>query len=464
MDGFPVALVLAEDKVLGCAHRLAAHVVRVHALPASRYGAAVENHHQPVVVRVAEYGFVERHRLLLVAAEEVHLDALHAYALEPAHLLLAGNGAAHYVGRALGDVVPPAAGGIPEEEVHVFRPCVARELLHPLPAYVGVPEIVYEAVAEAHCGGEVYVLHLVVVVDAGVLPEYPAPGSLAESVAVAAFVARLHHVEGYGGLDYGCEVGANGDGAPGCAARKREGRLGGAVAVVLLRHRELYAVALSLAVFAQSGAAVPAVHAGLADQGPACARNLEKAGEGVAVAEFGLLVHQGTRLVVFFVARLGAFPAHHRVALRAEVGGGAGREVEGGLLTHHPDAACPVVLEDIVAEGDIIVADVPFYVERVAVRGLAVEQGSAGIALHAALLDAVEAVVDPDVLRLCGLEGKLAEIAEVARQAEGGRGEEGLSVIFDAVKQAGVFALLNLDEQSPVGAAEACDQSQQERE
>ena len=78
IECFVVAEMLVENHILGCQHGLATHIVGIHALPAARQRTTVEDDHQPVVVGIAQDGLVKAHRLLLVAAEEVHLDALHA--------------------------------------------------------------------------------------------------------------------------------------------------------------------------------------------------------------------------------------------------------------------------------------------------------------------------------------------------------------------------------------------------
>src|SRR5574344_232070 len=104
-----IAVLLTENEVLGCEHRFAADIVGVHSLPAAGDGAAMEDHHQGVVVGIAEDVFIKAHCLLLVASEEVNLDSLDAYAFKPAHLLFPRYGLAHDIGRTLNNVVPPAA-------------------------------------------------------------------------------------------------------------------------------------------------------------------------------------------------------------------------------------------------------------------------------------------------------------------------------------------------------------------
>ena len=54
---------------------------------------------------------------------------------------------------------------------------VFNELLDAFATNVGVPPVVDKHVLVAHCSGEVDEFHLVVIVDAVVLPQNPAPCS-----------------------------------------------------------------------------------------------------------------------------------------------------------------------------------------------------------------------------------------------------------------------------------------------
>ena len=110
---FLTGVVVAEEHILGGQHSLAAHEVGVHTLPSTRQGAAVENHLQSVTVGIREDILVELHGLLLVATEEVYLDAPHAYTLHPFHLALAGHGGIHAVAWSLRGIVPEAVTVVP---------------------------------------------------------------------------------------------------------------------------------------------------------------------------------------------------------------------------------------------------------------------------------------------------------------------------------------------------------------
>ena len=83
--------VLVEYQVFRSQYSLTAHIVRIHAFPAAWDGTAMEDYHQAVFVGISQNIFIQAHHLLLVTAEEVHLQALHAALLQPFHLFLASN-------------------------------------------------------------------------------------------------------------------------------------------------------------------------------------------------------------------------------------------------------------------------------------------------------------------------------------------------------------------------------------
>ena len=66
---------LSEVEVLRSQHSLGSHEVRIHPLPATGQRTAVEDHLNAEVIGVGKNILIELHHLLLVAAEEVHLDA-----------------------------------------------------------------------------------------------------------------------------------------------------------------------------------------------------------------------------------------------------------------------------------------------------------------------------------------------------------------------------------------------------
>ena len=70
----------------------------------------MEDDLQTMAVTVGENVLIEFHHLLLVAAEEVHLDTGHTDLLHPCHLTLTGNRGAHAVVGSLRGIVPGAVG------------------------------------------------------------------------------------------------------------------------------------------------------------------------------------------------------------------------------------------------------------------------------------------------------------------------------------------------------------------
>ena len=80
----------------------------------------MEDHLQTVTVAVGEDVLIEFHHLLLVTAEEVHLDTGHADLLHPCHLTLTGDRSAHAVVRSLRGIVPGAVGVVPQQQAHTL--------------------------------------------------------------------------------------------------------------------------------------------------------------------------------------------------------------------------------------------------------------------------------------------------------------------------------------------------------
>ena len=73
----------------------------------------MEDDLKAIVVGIAEDIPIKLQRLLLVAAEEVHLDGFHTDALHPCHIALAANRIVHHVARALRRIVCRAVAVIP---------------------------------------------------------------------------------------------------------------------------------------------------------------------------------------------------------------------------------------------------------------------------------------------------------------------------------------------------------------
>ncbi|CDA82434.1 unknown [Bacteroides sp. CAG:754] len=113
IEGLFVTEVLVENHILGSQHRFASYVVRIHTLPTARDGTAVEDNHQSVVVCITEDLFIQTHRFLFVATEEIDFDSFHPKALQPFHFTLADDGVIHMVDRPLFYIIPIAGRTIP---------------------------------------------------------------------------------------------------------------------------------------------------------------------------------------------------------------------------------------------------------------------------------------------------------------------------------------------------------------
>ena len=161
---------------------------------------------------------------------------------------------------------------------------IFHKLFHTVVAYVPIPEIVYQHILEAHRCCEIDELDLVVIVDASVLPQDPAPGALPESVGMLRFVTWFHDIPGDGALRNRLERTADRNCTPRGSPGDGECRLHGAVAVILFRHGELDPVASLRVPVAQAAAAIAAVDACLADERPSVLPDLEEAGKCISVA------------------------------------------------------------------------------------------------------------------------------------------------------------------------------------
>ena len=174
--------VLVEYQVFRSKYRLTAHIVGIHAFPAARNRTAMEDYHQAVFISIGQDVFVQAHHLLLVTAEEIYLQALHAALLQPFHLFLAGYRVAHALLGILGCIVPVTVGVVPHKHIHVLLVCILEQLFHTVASDVLFPTSVNQRIFITHFTGQVNETNLVIVVDARVLPHNPAPGRTTELV------------------------------------------------------------------------------------------------------------------------------------------------------------------------------------------------------------------------------------------------------------------------------------------
>ena len=175
MARFHIAETLTEIEVLGGKDSLGTAVVGIHLLPTARQGATVEDDLNTVVVGIGENAFVEAHGLLFVTTEEIDLNTSHTTVAQPFHLLLADNGIVHALAGILRGIVPTAVRVVPHPGTDALLLAIGKEFLHALATDMLVPAAIDEAAFPTEGGSKVDVLHLIVVVDAGVLPQNPRP-------------------------------------------------------------------------------------------------------------------------------------------------------------------------------------------------------------------------------------------------------------------------------------------------
>ena len=353
VEGLRIVPNLREMQVFARQDCLGRGEVRVHPLPAAGQRAAMENHNQAEVVGIGQDVLVELHRLLLVGAEEVHLDAPDADALHPLHLPPAGNAPVHDVPRPLRRIVPVAVGIVPETELDALGPGIGRQFLNSFPANPGVPPVVHEHRLPAHRRAEIDILLLGVEVDAVVHLDDPAPGTLGAAVGLGGRILRFHDIPRHGRLRNGFQVHADGDGPPRRISRHRNSGRHRPVPVELLLHRETQPVG-SVGKADESSAAIVPMDTGLAQQDPSLVPVAEQAGEHVAIP-VPVLAQGVIGRVGGLVTRRRAGKSRHRRHLRAQEGSRSFRKNISGRFFQHPaDLGRPVRGWNPIAESDVV--------------------------------------------------------------------------------------------------------------
>ena len=136
----------------------------------------MEDNLYAIIVGIAEDVFIVLHGLLLVTTEEVHLDALHADALHPSHLLLASHDVVHTVAWSLWGIIGYAIGVVPKHQAYTLALGITAQFCYLVPTNLRIPKGIHQYILIAHGGSEVDELLLVIVVARGILPDEPAPG------------------------------------------------------------------------------------------------------------------------------------------------------------------------------------------------------------------------------------------------------------------------------------------------
>ena len=261
---------LSEVQVLRCQHRLGSHEVRIHPLPAPGQRTAVEDHLDAEVIGVGQDILIQLHHLLLVAAEEVHLDAQDAVLLHPCHLLPSRSRLIHLAARSLRGIVPRAVRVIPQEQAYALLPSIPCQLLHLLITDLRIPERIHEHAAETHRRREINITLLFVEITAGVHTDNPRPRALAVRIILLRLILRLHQIIRYRRLHDGSQRLTDCDRPPRRHCRQRHQRRHGSRAVHLLRQREPYFIGIILLVH-EPASYIASVCPRLRDQHPAAA-------------------------------------------------------------------------------------------------------------------------------------------------------------------------------------------------
>ena len=147
-----------------------------------------------IIVSVWQDPFVKGHGGLFVTAKEINLNPFYANLLQPGHFLLTGNRRIHFVLRRLWRIVPPTVWVVPQDHRYVFIRSILHQLFHFIPANTGIPPVINQHIFKIKFGGHIDVLDLVLVINAVILPDNPAPGGPTHLVIFRWLVQRLNHI------------------------------------------------------------------------------------------------------------------------------------------------------------------------------------------------------------------------------------------------------------------------------
>ena len=276
----------------------------------------------------------------------------------------------HALAGTLRRVVPSPITVVPHPRAHAFLLAVGKELLHACSTDILVPSAIDEAAFPTEAGSQVDVLHLVVVVDARVLPDNPRPSVARALIVNAWLIELLHDVPRDGGLHDGLQCWAEGNGAIGrplchpvvgrdVAVGQPQLSTCAAEAIVFSLHGEGDGEEAVGCGIAEMASTIVTTNACLAYQEPALVAFMKEAREGPAVSVLTALRDGFVPDVSFFVTWLGLHPSHHRVALRTDEGRGIGRQTEARSLACHNDCRglASLSLHNAVTVGNVIVED-----------------------------------------------------------------------------------------------------------
>ena len=185
---------LIENHILRSQHRFTAYIIGIHPFPATRQSTTVEDNHQPMIIGITQYSFVQTHCLLLVTAEEIDLNTFYSLTLQPFHFALTGNRVIHQIRRPLFDIIPIAAGTIPQKHIHLLTLCIFNKLPHTLITDIRIPPIIYQYIFVTHSCSQIDIAHLIIIVNTTILPDYPTPCSPSHTILVFRFIQRFDYI------------------------------------------------------------------------------------------------------------------------------------------------------------------------------------------------------------------------------------------------------------------------------
>ena len=245
----------------------------------------MEDYLQAIIVGIAEDILIELHRLLLVATEEIHLDACHANLLHPSHLLLAGDGIVHNLTRSLRSIILETVGIVPEHQAYLLALGILAQLFDALSANLLVPPAIHQDGFITLGSSNIHHLHLVVIVNGIILPDEPAPGIARWLVSLTCLIQWLNYIVRDGGLYDRSQRRTYGDGAPRSFSRQWDAGKFRTEAIVLALLREGDGIALARLVIRKTATWISARHTGFADQYPSVTAHLEETWESIAHTE-----------------------------------------------------------------------------------------------------------------------------------------------------------------------------------
>ena len=169
---------------------------------------------------------------------------------------------------------------------------------------------------------------------------------------------------------------------------------------------------------------------------------MEKGRKSIAFAVFGRSSHRFVGHVFFFITWFGTLPTNHRVALRRKESGSRRREIKAGRFLFHYQASSLAILRHLVAERNVVVAQLKDDVDFLLVGILKSHGQFVSRIVYRGTFDTSLRV---SLVYLVGLltykRHLLTEIADVGHKSQGRIFQDGLAVVSHRINR---FAALQL--------------------